>query len=748
MDELIVVLCLGIALPGFVLFTSNNIPTKSKSAIMTLPHAFASTRDSSYLRNSFDAASTSREPFSPNTRTLSTHSRSGSGAGNGLKAQYYDDENFTNLKLTRTDATIDFGWGADSPDRAIAPDTFSVRWSGKVEPLYSEIYLFRIKSDDGTRLWVNGRKLSDTWDQAGLKDSGGIIVLEAGKQYDIQLEYRDNQGNADAQLFWSSQRQAPEIIPQSQLYSETIVTNPSSSNLRIRYAPHQAIAGLSYNNASLIAPESSEQMGFRVASYALKRSDGTIQEFSSDANRLAVLEQPNAVTWIYSWGRVSSQYVQQGDQLNISINVINTSSSETIDRIEIWPLLLNFPTLTSSLGTGFVWGIEGPPVKVADFGEGLVAVANANPSLPLTIGYGASLNQPGYLHPVFVSTGLPWYGLDQPWPRISRPIAPGASDQFNISLRFGPSGSTDIDLASDVYRDYATTFPFQLQWSDRRPIGRLIPADHTRSGDFSTNPRGWLNNPGINILTEAGRQEFRNVMMAYADSSIANLKAINAQGVILWDVEGEEYAAITYVGDPRLTSILAPEMDSIANEFFQKFRDAGLRVGVTIRPQATRLRQDAEGASFYQEDAVDVFQELNDKITYANQRWGATLFYIDSNVGKSAYDPTVFQRLMQAHPEVLLIPEWQTPHSFAYTAPYDSVNQWYYEYPSVTARQELYPEAFQVLVLGDDPLDATQHSNLVDRVRSGDILMVDTWFWHPAQETLLDIYRDAGRYFK
>jgi hypothetical protein len=145
---------------------------------------------------------------------------------------------------------------------------------------------------------------------------------------------------------------------------------------------------------------------------------------------------------------------------------------------------------------------------------------------------------------------------------------------------------------------------------------------------------------------------------------------------------------------------------------------------------------------------VDVFQELNDKITYANQRWGATLFYIDSNVGKSAYDPTVFQRLMQAHPEVLLIPEWQTPHSFAYTAPYDSVNQWYYEYPSVTARQELYPEAFQVLVLGDDPLDATQHSNLVDRVRSGDILMVDTWFWHPAQETLLDIYRDAGRYFK
>ncbi|MBC1281315.1 hypothetical protein GNF10_36710, partial [Nostoc sp. UCD121] len=79
--------------------------------------------------------------------------------GDGLKAEYYDNIDFTNLKKTRIDSTVNFDWGLSSPDSSIAPDTFSARWTGQVEAKYSETYNFYTSSDDGVRLWVNGQQI-------------------------------------------------------------------------------------------------------------------------------------------------------------------------------------------------------------------------------------------------------------------------------------------------------------------------------------------------------------------------------------------------------------------------------------------------------------------------------------------------------------------------------------------------------------------------------------------------------------
>jgi len=56
---------------------------------------------------------------------------------------------------------------------------------------------------------------------------------------------------------------------------------------------------------------------------------------------------------------------------------------------------------------------------------------------------------------------------------MSRPILPGESDRFRISLRFGPAGTPLTTLAGDIYKAFASTYPFTLQWKDRRPIGYL-----------------------------------------------------------------------------------------------------------------------------------------------------------------------------------------------------------------------------------------------------------------------------------
>ncbi|EDX71250.1 PA14 domain protein [Coleofasciculus chthonoplastes PCC 7420] len=142
-----------------------------------------------------------------------------SGNGTGLTAEYYNNRDFTDLALTRTDDTVDFNWGSGSPDAAIDPNTYSVRWTGFVEPLHSETYQFKTSSDDGVRLWVNDQLLVDNWTDHGVTDNRGTIDLEAGQQYEIRMDYYENRGKSVAQLAWSSPSQSEEIIPKSQLYA-------------------------------------------------------------------------------------------------------------------------------------------------------------------------------------------------------------------------------------------------------------------------------------------------------------------------------------------------------------------------------------------------------------------------------------------------------------------------------------------------------------------------------------------------
>lgn len=74
------------------------------------------------------------------------------GDGTGLTGQYYDNMDFTALKVTRTDPTVNFDWGAGSPVAGVGADTFTVRWTGQVQPPANGTYTFTTASDDGVRL--------------------------------------------------------------------------------------------------------------------------------------------------------------------------------------------------------------------------------------------------------------------------------------------------------------------------------------------------------------------------------------------------------------------------------------------------------------------------------------------------------------------------------------------------------------------------------------------------------------------
>jgi hypothetical protein len=159
-------------------------------------------------------------------------------SGTGLLGQYYTNSsstytnaanfNPTNLFLSRVDPAIDFNWtNGTSPN--LSNGLYTVRWTGQVQPQFSETYFFAVQSDDGCRLWVNDQLLIDKWQKQGLTTWTNAIALQAGTRYDIKLEYYQSGGTGQAHLFWYSPSQPEQIIPNSCLYP-TNSYNPGTSN--------------------------------------------------------------------------------------------------------------------------------------------------------------------------------------------------------------------------------------------------------------------------------------------------------------------------------------------------------------------------------------------------------------------------------------------------------------------------------------------------------------------------------------
>lgn len=162
------------------------------------------------------------------------------GSGAGLTGAYYDEEehNFSGTPaFWRIDSTINFSWGGGSAaPNLIGEDFFSIRWTGGIEPLFSEEHTFHIISDDGVRLWVADELLIDQWVPQAPTETQGRIVLEKGRRYPIKLEYFEDGGGAVCQLFWSASRLPREIIPKRQLYPDipTVASDePATPEIRI-----------------------------------------------------------------------------------------------------------------------------------------------------------------------------------------------------------------------------------------------------------------------------------------------------------------------------------------------------------------------------------------------------------------------------------------------------------------------------------------------------------------------------------
>lgn len=113
---------------------------------------------------------------------------------------YADRESVGEPVLEREDPAIDFRWGEGPAAEQLPADDFFVRWDGCL-PLDGPTTMhFRLESDDGSRLVVDGRVVVDNWGVHGERAREGSINLRAGVRH-LRVEYFDGSVNAMVTLY-------------------------------------------------------------------------------------------------------------------------------------------------------------------------------------------------------------------------------------------------------------------------------------------------------------------------------------------------------------------------------------------------------------------------------------------------------------------------------------------------------------------------------------------------------------------
>jgi beta-glucosidase len=123
----------------------------------------------------------------------------------GLKAEFFDNPNLSGQPVTvRVDSHVDFDWPTGVPIPQLSSDRFSVRWTGMIRSSDSGPHVFRARSDDGVRVFLNGELIIDDWSDHAPRTVTTIHRLEAGKTYALRIDYHNSAGAALAQFAWAS----------------------------------------------------------------------------------------------------------------------------------------------------------------------------------------------------------------------------------------------------------------------------------------------------------------------------------------------------------------------------------------------------------------------------------------------------------------------------------------------------------------------------------------------------------------
>ena len=134
----------------------------------------------------------------------------------GLRGEYFRGRELQGEPvLTRVDPRVDFRFYRSAPtdelvargelaaERGLAGDEFSMRWTGQLLPPAAGEYELVVTANDGVRLFLDGKKVLEDWADVGVARAvSARVPLEAGRAYDLKLEYYEAIRDAEIRLAW------------------------------------------------------------------------------------------------------------------------------------------------------------------------------------------------------------------------------------------------------------------------------------------------------------------------------------------------------------------------------------------------------------------------------------------------------------------------------------------------------------------------------------------------------------------
>jgi hypothetical protein len=123
--------------------------------------------------------------------------------GQGWRGEYFSNRDLSGKPvLIRTDAAVDFDWKQGSPDPSVPADNFSVRWT-RTLGFTGGTYRFYASTDDGVRLYLDGKRIIDKWQNQQLPNTHSADINLSGGEHTVAVEYYEHGGEASAHAWWN-----------------------------------------------------------------------------------------------------------------------------------------------------------------------------------------------------------------------------------------------------------------------------------------------------------------------------------------------------------------------------------------------------------------------------------------------------------------------------------------------------------------------------------------------------------------
>ena len=125
----------------------------------------------------------------------------------GLKAEYFDNLKWEGLpKHVQIDQQVDYYWWDKAPFEDMDGDNFSVRWTGYLVVPEDGEYALGADGYNHYELYVDGESIARNSNVHHANKRFRYMNLEAGKKYEIKLEFYDANNDANVSLLWATPR--------------------------------------------------------------------------------------------------------------------------------------------------------------------------------------------------------------------------------------------------------------------------------------------------------------------------------------------------------------------------------------------------------------------------------------------------------------------------------------------------------------------------------------------------------------